>query len=628
MLKENISKYISIKDVLKWFGCILCFVVMEIALRCKPEMRVPYVSLTDEVPLLFDILYGLAFTTFIMFIPPKMKRMKKWLYFVLWFFWSFFMFSQYIYCRIFDRVYGLKTLKYAGEGGEFAALVVPYLDSSAFSLLLVFIVCGIVGFFLLPEFPVKKGSSGILRAEKSVIFALSVAGILLVPFMFKTPPENGGGGSYQYKKNIYSEWIDNKRSVSMFGAYEFLTRDFCLLFKQEEVSEEDVARVSDYYSRHSINENEMTGILKGKNLVLVLMESMDDWLINEETTPTICKMMNEGINFTNMYTPIFGSASTLNSEFCSYTGLVAPADGTPLVNYTNNKYPYSLPYLFTEEGYVSKSFHYNTADFYNRSNIHNAVGFEEYVSFLDYEEAEIAEQDAVLMKNSSIYEKFIEKVPFFNYVITYSAHANPGAAAYTHEDEALKIYPEYIGKYKSEEMDSISAKARLTDDMFAAIIENLERDGLLEDTVIIGFADHYDYTIFDQQYLMELSNSENTYELSKTPFFIWSKGMSPQSIAKVVNTTDIYPTICNLFDLKNQKYFLGNDAFDDLYEGYAYWQDGSWISDEGAFYNSEGIYKGDISAKKRQEMGRIVDEKLKINQLIFDTDYFKQIENK
>ncbi len=614
----------SIRDIIKCIGFVLCFMAMETVFRIQPELRVRYVLITDEVPILFDFFYGVIFTILVAMIPPKWKKLKRGAYILLYTFLGFFMLSQYIYCRIFDRVYGLKTLQYAGEGGNFAAMVFSYFDRSFFILLLMLILIGVMGWFLLPDFPFML--SGWKKAVlASLGMAVSITGILLVPSLFKAPPESGGG-VYRFKKTVYEEWIDNKRAVSMFGAYEFLFRDCYLFFQKTEVSEEDIAYVTEYFSENIQTDNEMTGILEGKNLILILMESIDDWLVNEETMPTMCKMMEEGIQFTNMYTPIFGSAGTLNAEFCGYTGLTAPANGTPLVYYTNLYYPYSLPNLFRENGYTAKSFHYNLGEFYNRQNIHTSVGFEEYVSYLDYEEDKIAQQDNTLTENEALYQKLTEKTPFFDFVITFSAHSTIGATKpYSHADEALELYPEYLGKYDSEEMDSISAKARLTDDMFAGLLERLKEDDLLKDTVIIAYGDHYDYTILDQNYLKELSDAENIYELSKTPLFIWSEGLKAQEIDKIVNTTDLYPTICNLFGLNNQNYFIGNDIFDQAYQGYAYWQDGSFIIPEGAFYSSEGSYIGEIEDKKKEEMEKLVSEKLKVNQLVLDTDYFSRI---
>ena len=120
--------------------------------------------------------------------------------------------------------------------------------------------------------------------------------------------------------------------------------------------------------------------------------------------------------------------------------------------------------------------------------------------------------------------------------------------------------------------------------------------------------------MLDQEYLKEISHAENTYELSKTPFFIWAKGLEPQEIKKTVNTLDIYPTVCNLFKLDNQGYFLGNDAFDDSYEGYAFWQDGSWISSGSGFYSTSGTYVGEKNEEQCLKMDHLISEKLRINQ--------------
>lgn len=619
------KEQICFKEILKYIGLILCFVAVETYFRVQPQMQSLYVPVLDEVPVLFDLLYGTIFATLITWIPDSRCFLKKLVYTVIYGFWVIFLFSEYLYCRIFGRVYGIKTLQYAGEGNDFINIIFSYFDSATFLLIGFFLLVGVLGWFLVPNYPLKTGKT-IKRCLGGGIFAVCVAVIVLTPAMFKEVSSDSGTATYYMKKVIYDKWIDNKRAVSMFGAYEFLSRDIYLSFLPKEVSEEDVSTVNEYFSEDEITVNDMTGIFAGKNVIFVLMESMDDWLINEENTPTLAKMMDEAITFSNMYTPIYGSAATLNTEFCSYTGLLAPADGNPIVNYTNNFYPYSLPHLFSEEGYSARSFHYNSPQYYNRQNIHNAVGFQEYVSYLDYEDVDTAAMDATLTENDEIYEKLIQDTPFFAYVITYSAHCTSGGKNYSHEDRALEIYPEYLNKYESEEMDSISAKARLTDDMFAGLLERLKEDGLLENTVIIGVTDHYDYTISDQDYLKELSQSENVYELSKTPFFIWAENISPQTVEKVANTTDIYPTICNLFGLDNHGYYIGNDIFDDGYEGYAYWQDGSWISSDGAFYSDTGEGIGKVSEDQALQMHNLISEKLEVNQLILDTDYFVQLE--
>ena len=167
---------ISVKDTLKYIGLVLCFVALETVFRVQPELQVRYVSITDEVPILFDLLYGVIFATIIASIPRTRKKLKRSVYVVLYAFLSIFLLSQYLYCRIFDRVYGLKTLQYAGEGGDYAAMVLSYFDRS----------------FFLSDFPIRL--SGVKRAGAvTFVGILCTVGILLVPVMFKEPPDNGGG---------------------------------------------------------------------------------------------------------------------------------------------------------------------------------------------------------------------------------------------------------------------------------------------------------------------------------------------------------------------------------------------------------------------------------------------------
>ena len=60
-----------------------------------------------------------------------------------------------------------------------------------------------------------------------------------------------------------------------------------------------ISRLTHFFdARPEKQDNSMTGIFEGKNVILVLMESMDDFALGEHT-PTINRLMEEGINFTN-----------------------------------------------------------------------------------------------------------------------------------------------------------------------------------------------------------------------------------------------------------------------------------------------------------------------------------------
>lgn len=68
----------------------------------------------------------------------------------------------------------------------------------------------------------------------------------------------------------------------------------------------------------------MTGAFAGKNLIFIMMESMDDWLVTPEYMPNLYRLEQEGVYFRNYYAPIFLAAATFNSEFTANTGMIAP----------------------------------------------------------------------------------------------------------------------------------------------------------------------------------------------------------------------------------------------------------------------------------------------------------------
>lgn len=612
-------------NILKIVWLAIPLLAVEFLVRLQPEMRELHITVLDAVPFLYNFCYVFIFVT-ISVLLEEMGRKKrlpigKIFYEAVYALFCVFFLAEYVYCAIFGRVFSLKEVSYAGEGLQYIGTAFQFLDVRFPLLILCCLILGAASWRLFP----RLGQWKPLKVILCLGAAASLAAILVIPSFFKPMDEDDW-----YSKNvIYENWSHNKRAVAMFGGYEYFFRDLRLSFQKNEPTQEELDEIETYLSSKERSENEMTGLFEGKNLILVLMESVDDWLVTPEDTPTIYRLMSEGINFSQMYTPIFGIAYTLNSEFSSYTGLYASADGVQLINCANNSFPDALPFLFRGKGYTAVSYHYNSGDFYNRFNLHHSVGFEKYVSFLDYLPDRQAQLDTALADCDEIYQQFIEKEPFFNYVITYTAHAQSEdwLYPYSYDDPAFDVYPELKGKRETEELDAIWTKVKVTDDMFADLLERLDEDGLLEDTVIIGFADHYAYAFPDRDYVYAASKVDNEYELSRNPFFIWTPGIKSETVEKVCNTSDIYPTICNLFDLEPEVPPLGEDIFDPDYQGYAYWPDRSWMTDEGAYYADSDQLTGDMDDGSVQEMKELIAERIKVNDDILSSDYFSMKEN-
>ena len=60
-------------------------------------------------------------------------------------------------------------------------------------------------------------------------------------------------------------------------------------------------------------QNAYTGLFKGKNLIIITAESFAAEVIDPELTPTLYRMANEGIKFTDYYQPLWGGSSRIRA---------------------------------------------------------------------------------------------------------------------------------------------------------------------------------------------------------------------------------------------------------------------------------------------------------------------------
>ena len=97
-----------------------------------------------------------------------------------------------------------------------------------------------------------------------------------------------------------------------------------------------------------------------------------------------------------------------------------------------------------------------------------------------------------------------------------------------------------------------------TDRAIKAILDDLDKKGILDTTTIVLYSDHncyYDNLGLHVRYDTDEVNA-NTSEIYNVPFFIYDKTLMKNTdkedrvIDDFCNTYDIYPTICSLFGLE------------------------------------------------------------------------------
>ena len=370
-------------------------------------------------------------------------------------------------------------------------------------------------------------------------------------------------------------------------------------------------------------ENKYTGILEGKNVIYVLMESIDSWLVTEDVMPTLYKLRKEGLNFTNRYAPTFGGGQTINSEFAMNTGLYAVDNGKAVYNYDKNNFSYSLANMLKNNGYSSESIHTNSGGFYNRARFHEALGYDKHYGLDDIYDINHKDynyyNDSSLVKNDETYNMIVRDDKFFSFVISYSAHV-----PYDDTNDRCVTNPYGLKVDGNKEMSCIRNLAKETDEMLRILLERLEEDGKLDNTVLVLVTDHYTYGYGDQAYIKDYKNTDNSNLLQNVPLVIWSNDIKHEDVDTIMDTADILPTLLNMLGISyNPNYYMGTDVFSEEHEKFVYFSSDTFY--DGKLYY-DGYLVDDDDTEYINGIISTIKEKIDLNNKMIISNYFKEKE--
>jgi len=162
------------------------------------------------------------------------------------------------------------------------------------------------------------------------------------------------------------------------------------------------------------------------------------------------------------------------------------------------------------------------------------------------------------------------------------------------------------------------------------LLEQLEQAGIADKTLIAISADHYPYGLEDHE-VDDLAGHvvEKNFELYKSPFILYVKGMEPVTIDKPCSSLDIIPTLSNLLSLEyDSRLLMGRDIFSDS-EPLVIFQNKSFITDKGQ-YNAvtQEFFPEDgqqVDDQYINEILDIIEKKFYYSAMILDTDYYKYV---
>ena len=468
------------------------------------------------------------------------------------------------YISMFRSFFSFAAIAFSGDGAAFMDL--SYLMIRPLLLLWLILCLGVLllAALAVPDDPLprgrKAGLAGLVLASVMLLFTrFSLLGVsTTVIWDDETDPAF-----------LYEDFSDSNSCMTMLGLYQYTFRDIQkLLPLPAPLTPEERAEIEAFAAARSHKDNGMSGLLEGKNLILVQLEAIDTWML--DYMPALRAVKENSLSFSNHYTPAYITAGTFNTEFIVNNGLL-PATGTiSMAIYSSNTFPNSLATLFREKGYTANSFHGSEGNIYNRTANHANWGYQAFHSGTDMGMADHT-MDSQLV---GALDRMTAGDPFFSFVITYSGHGpygedNPTYLA--HREEALRQAGRTDGNYVYA-----AAHAMETDLFVKGLMEGLEHRGLLDDTVVVFYADHYNYYMLDDALCMDIKGVDELNLLQRTDFFIYSRALEAGTVEKYTSSVDVLPTLANLFGLDAQYELLtGHDAFSDE-GGHVFFSDNSW----------------------------------------------------
>lgn len=611
---------------------ILPFILIDILTRIL-GYKIHFYGILRLVPTLFTLSYILLGVGISLLLE---KKKGKILYIIL-FIISFALFiTNNIYYSMTDTFFDFSLILLADEGSEY------FLDAILNCNIWVYISSIIIIITFILGLKYFKGNTKTDLKKIIKVFFLFLIIHTLTPLLLGKANDALNWSTWRNPRNIYINFNDNNKSMRISGIYEYSVRNFYITFikSKKTTNEEDITFLEEEYSKEEENyQTNYTGKYKDKNLILLQLEGIDNWLITKEDTPTLYKMMNNSINFTNHYSYYNGGGSTFNSEFAVNTGFITPLSYTQnAYTFNKNTFPYSLAHLFKNMGYSVNAFHMNDSEYYSRGTNYKNWGYENYYGLkeLGVYKDDSYTLDRELILNETFSEKMFPEEKFVDYIITYSGHlpftTEKGVCRKLVIEDVLKkenleeLPNDYILPTLTEE-ECARRQAKETDYMVELLLNKLTEKNLIDNTVIVVFTDHYLYTLSDQTILDKYKETKNNL-INKTPFFIWDNEVSKKKITSVTSQLNILPTLLNLYGLEyHPNYYIGEDALNNNYHGKVFFSDYSWY--DGNVYVDGGIVTNNksIDPISLEDKNYYINYIIRKNDLTLKYDYFKKIES-
>lgn len=560
---ENVQKDIpkelgerkDIKDIInKYFNSIVFVIFLGILIFIKTLLFYSNTIGKGEEIELETILVTLSFiidiVCFLCIIPNRARIVIG---IIINFLLSLLLFGDEVYYIYSNSVLSIAQFTNLQYGNEILNTLPELLEAKQilyFIDMIIIIILLLTGFLKIKKIQIKS---------KAQFFVKFVIGITVIIFLFIIEVayvEKGKEKSYNKDMQI--------RKSTIFGYHIYDIKDSINIQKETKYKKyddmlKDYEELKEFYKkRYGKEKYDFNGILKDKNVIILQLESVQEFVINKEIngkqiTPNLNQFLKENIEFNNMHMQSY--STTADSEHSTITSLYPMENGMSFSKYYTNKYD-DIFNIFNRANYYTSYMHGNDARFWNRGNVYGKLNVDDLALKDKFDDKEYING---FMSDEVLYTQAVKKMenykqPFLSFIVSASSHT-PFELEGLQDRSKVNID---VGKYKNSYFGNYLEAVNYADYAFGVLINDLKEKGLYENTAIIVFGDHNGLNMYNEE-MIEFLESTNTdfkdidIKLNYTRVVCGMRipDIGKLKIEKPVSKLDIKPTLAYLCGIED-----------------------------------------------------------------------------
>lgn len=447
------------------------------------------------------------------------------------------------------------------------------------------------------------------RGIFALLFSFSLVFILFFHFIYDYHGSEYGGPTL-----FKTQWIPfaTMRNLSPLGYHVYDTIMFMEDHAPYKISSADEQKIKQWidYKNENLPDNKYKGIFKGKNLIVIQVESLENFILNnsyndQEITPNLNKMLKNSLYFPNYFEQVNNGTSS-DADLMTNASVYPVRRGSTFFRFPNNKYN-TFPEIFNSLGYNTEAFHADYGYYWNVQNALVNFGFNKFMDLEAFPQKDVyfmgMTDESFLTQTADMLEK--GKQPFYSFEVTTTSHMPFNNLR---SDMKTMNIPEEFDK---THMGGYYQCFHYTDEQIGKYINNLDESGILDNTVVVIYGDHTSIHKYYGDEVAKMKPQESWWDNGyRIPLIIYSKGMQGEEIKTNGGQIDIMPTLCYAFGIDDSKYkntTMGRNLL-NTNKSYA-------LLSNGTIIGKETLNQSDI---------KHINESFDISEKIIRSDYFNR----